>query len=185
MRLQDLERFIQECREAARTDTPRQAVAQVVERFVAQPSEMLAMVGEQRPGVHALHHSPELTIMNVVWAPDMSFPPHDHTMWAVIGIYAGAEDNVFWQRGEDDRVTRQGLVRLEPRHVRVLGDRAIHSVANPLARLTGGIHVYGGDFPNAQGRREWDPATREGREMEPGSTQRRFEEACRGKTLAW
>jgi predicted metal-dependent enzyme (double-stranded beta helix superfamily) len=181
----DLERFIRECRDAARADMPRQAVAQVVERFMSLPGEVLATVGEQRPGVHALHHSPDLTIMNVVWAPDMSFPPHDHTMWAVIGIYAGTEDNVFWQCREDGRVSRQGLVRLETRQVRVLGDRAIHSVANPHSRLTGGIHVYGGDFPNAQGRREWDPATREGRAMEPGITARRFEEACRGKELVW
>jgi len=181
----DLDRFIQECRDALREAAPRQAVAQVVERFVSAPHEVLAAVGEQRPGVHKLHHSPEITIMNVVWAPDMSFPPHDHTMWAVIGIYAGAEENVFWRRGNDGRVARQGLVRLEPRHVRVLGDNVIHSVANPWSRLTGGIHVYGGDFPNAQGRREWDEATLEGRPMEPGSTVRRFEEACRGKVLAW
>lgn len=181
----DLERFIRDCNDALHDHVPRQAVAQVVERFVARPADVLATVGEQRPGVHALHHSPELTIMNVVWAPDMSFPPHDHTMWAAIGIYAGAEDNVFWRCGDDGRVSRQGLVRLEPGQVRILGDRAIHSVANPFSRLTGGIHVYGGDFPNAQGRREWDEATLAGRPMEPGSTARRFDEACRGKVLAW
>lgn len=181
----DLERFINECLQAARADMPRQAVAQVVERFVAQPGDVLAAVGEQRPGVHRLHLSPEVTIANVVWAPDMSFPPHDHTMWAVIGIYSGIEDNVFWQRRDDGRISRQGLVRLETGHVRVLGDRAVHSVANPLGRLTGGIHVYGGDFPNAKGRREWDPVTFEGHPMDPESTARRFEAACRGKELAW
>jgi len=181
----DLERFIHECLDAARGDATRRAVAEVVERFVSAPRDVFAAVGEQRPGVHKLHHSPDLTIMNVVWAPDMSFPPHDHTMWAVIGIYAGAEENVFWRSGDDGRVSRQGLVRLEPRQVRVLGDSVVHSVANPFSRLTGGIHVYGGDFPNAQGRREWDPATLEGRPMEPGITKRRFEEACLGKQLAW
>jgi len=181
----ELARFVEECREALGADVPRQAVAQVVERFVSQPRDVFAQVGEQCPGLHALYQSPQLTIMNVVWAPDQSFPPHDHTMWAVIGIYAGAEDNVFWRRGDDGRVERQGLVRLEPREVRVLGDRAVHSVANPRSRLTGGIHVYGGDLPNAQGRREWDPVTLTGRGMEPGSTARHFEQACRGKELVW
>jgi hypothetical protein len=31
-------------------------------------------------------------------------------------------------------------------------------VTNPLARLTGAIHVYGGDF-YAVARSEWDPET--------------------------
>lgn len=43
----DLERFIQECREAARNDTPRQAVARVLERFVSRPAEVLATVEKE------------------------------------------------------------------------------------------------------------------------------------------
>jgi hypothetical protein len=34
----------------------------------------------------------------------------------------------------------------------------IHSVTNPIRRLTGAIHVYGGDFFHAE-RSEWDPET--------------------------
>jgi predicted metal-dependent enzyme (double-stranded beta helix superfamily) len=37
-----------------------------------------------------------------------------------------------------------------------LGPDIIHSVINPVSRLTGAIHVYGGDFfsvPHSQ----WDP----------------------------
>ena len=34
----------------------------------------------------------------------------------------------------------------------------IHSVANPIEKLTGAIHVYGGDF-FAVTRSEWDPET--------------------------
>jgi predicted metal-dependent enzyme (double-stranded beta helix superfamily) len=32
----------------------------------------------------------------------------------------------------------------------------IHSVVNPVPRVTGAIHVYGGDF-FAVSRSEWDP----------------------------
>ena len=39
-----------------------------------------------------------LTVLNVVWAPGMVLPPHDHRMWAAIGIYAGQEDNEFFRR---------------------------------------------------------------------------------------
>jgi predicted metal-dependent enzyme (double-stranded beta helix superfamily) len=181
----DLERFIHECREAARADMARRAVGEIVERFIARSADVFAVVGEQPPGIYPLHLSPELTIVNVVWAPDMAFPPHDHTMWAAIGIYAGAEDNLFWHSDEEGRLSRRGLVRLEAGRVRLLGDRVIHSVTNPLSRLTGGIHVYGGDLPNAPGRREWNAATLEECPIEPGATIRRFEDACRGKDLVW
>jgi predicted metal-dependent enzyme (double-stranded beta helix superfamily) len=43
-----------------------------------------------------------------------------------------------------------------------LGADIIHSVINPIPRLTGAIHVYGGDFVR-QERSEWDAETlREG-----------------------
>jgi predicted metal-dependent enzyme (double-stranded beta helix superfamily) len=37
-----------------------------------------------------------------------------------------------------------------------LGRDIIHSVLNPIKRLTGAIHVYGGDFFGVP-RSEWDP----------------------------
>ena len=37
-----------------------------------------------------------------------------------------------------------------------LGPDIVHSVTNPIPRLTGAIHVYGGDF-FAVHRSEWDP----------------------------
>ena len=37
-----------------------------------------------------------------------------------------------------------------------LGPEIIHSVINPVSRLTGAIHVYGGDF-FAVSHSQWDP----------------------------
>ena len=39
-----------------------------------------------------------------------------------------------------------------------LGTDIIHSVLNPIDRLTGAIHIYGGDFFGAV-RSEWDSMT--------------------------
>jgi predicted metal-dependent enzyme (double-stranded beta helix superfamily) len=80
-------------------------------------------------------------------------------MWAVIGIYTGREDNIFWRR-----LPREAAGRIEAAGARSLGDGdavplgrdIIHSVVNPIRRLTGAIHVYGGDF-FAVSRSEWDP----------------------------
>ena len=47
-----------------------------------------------------------------------------------------------------------------PGQVATLGPDIIHSVANPIAKLTSALHVYGGDFFNPpQPRSQWDHET--------------------------
>ena len=57
-----------------------------------------------------------------------------------------------------------------------LGHNIIHSVTNPIPRLTGAIHVYGGDFSAAE-RSEWDPETLLEERFDAERAVRRFEEA--------
>jgi predicted metal-dependent enzyme (double-stranded beta helix superfamily) len=47
---------------------------------------------------------------------------------------------------------------LSEKDTTLLGRDIIHSVTNPIPRLTGAIHVYGGDFFGVA-RSEWDPET--------------------------
>ena len=85
--------------------------------------------------------------------------PHNHQMWAVIGVYTGREDNIFWRRvpgGDGGKLEAAGARALSAKDADPLGDNIIHSVTNPIPRLTGAIHVYGGDFFAAE-RSEWDP----------------------------
>jgi hypothetical protein len=59
-----------------------------------------------------------------------------------------ADDNIFWRRlpGQDGaRIEAAGAKSLGERDVEALGRDIIHTVINPLPRLTGAIHVYGGD----------------------------------------
>ena len=68
---------------------------------------------------------------------------------AVIGVYTGREDNIFWRRvpgAAGGRIEAAGARSLGERDAEPLGRDIIHSVTNPLSRLTGAIHVYGGDF---------------------------------------
>jgi predicted metal-dependent enzyme (double-stranded beta helix superfamily) len=60
--------------------------------------------------------------------------------------------------------------------VLVLGDDAIHAVANSRRELAVALHVYGGDFFTVE-RSEWDPATYEERPRDLEGTRRLFEEA--------
>jgi len=171
-----LERFIQDCRAAHAADPSHKAVREVVARAVADPGSVLKWLGEPKRGeVQKLYHSPGLTILNVVWAPYMTIYPHNHRMWAVIGVYTGREDNIFWRR-IGLKVEAAGAQALCQRDAVPLGPDIIHSVTNPIPRLSGAIHVYGGDFFAAE-RSEWDPESLiEGR-YDAQKTMRAFEEA--------
>ena len=57
-----------------------------------------------------------------------------------------------------------------------LAINVIHSVTNPIPRLTGAIHVYGGDFFAAE-RSEWDPESLREERFDAERAVRRFEEA--------
>ena len=158
----DVERFTDDCiRANAEVDAPK-AVLELVERTCSDPAAVLVGLGEPtEAGVTKLYRSDELTILNLVWGPQMTLLPHNHQMWAVIGIYTGREDNIFWRRqpGRDDGFLKaQGARSLGSRDTVPLGKDVIHSVTNPLGRLTGAIHVYGGDFFGVE-RSEWDPET--------------------------
>jgi predicted metal-dependent enzyme (double-stranded beta helix superfamily) len=175
----DPERFVADCRAAHAEDRSHKAVREVLLRALSEPGSVLKGLGEpRRAGVEALYRSPELTILNVLWAPHMTIYPHNHRMWAVIGIYTGREDNIFWRRLPRGRIEAAAAQSIGERDAAPLGRDIIHSVTNPIARLTGAIHVYGGDF-FATERSEWDPETLTEQRYDPEKTMRYFEEANR------
>lgn len=156
----ELDRFIADCRAALVERASHQAVREVVARAVAAPGAVLEALGEpRRSEIQTLYRSADLTILNVIWGPRMTIMPHNHEMWAVIGIYTGREDNIFWRRvagAPGGRIEAAGARALGDREALPLGRDIIHSVTNPIGRLTGAIHVYGGDFFGVP-RSEWDP----------------------------
>ena len=178
----DIDQLIQDCAAAVSDVAPTKAVREILARAVAEPAALLRALGEpERAGIQRLHVSDELTVLNVIWAPRMTLMPHNHNMWATIGVYGGREDNIFWRRLPDDakgRVEAAGAKSLGPKDVRPLGEEIIHSVTNPTAKLTGAIHVYGGDF-FSQERSEWDPESLEERPYDIDKNVRYFEEANR------
>jgi predicted metal-dependent enzyme (double-stranded beta helix superfamily) len=175
----ELEQFIDDCRGALDADPSHKLVREVVARAVSNPAAVLKELGEpKRAEVQKLYHSDKLTILNVIWAPKMTVMPHDHRMWAIIGVYSGREDNIFWRRlpGQGGKVEAAGAKALSAGDAEPLGHNIIHSVTNPIARLTGAIHVYGGDFFRVE-RSEWDPETLFEERYDVEKTMRLFEEA--------
>ena len=154
-----IETFVEDCRSAVARDPSHLGVADLLGRALSDPVAVLRDLGEPTEGgVFPLYRSKDLTIINVVWRPGMTVSPHNHDMWAVIGMYGGREDNVFWRRIADDpdgRIEAAGAKSLATGHFTPLGRDIIHSVTNPIQKLSGAIHVYGGDFFDAH-QSEWD-----------------------------
>lgn len=175
----ETDRFVADCRAAFAKDPTHKPIREVLARAVSDPAAVLKGLGEpRRAEIQELFHSDALTILNVVWAPGMMVMPHNHRMWAVIGIYTGREDNVFWRRvkGTSNKIEAAGAKALCEMDAEPLGADIIHSVINPINKLTGAIHIYGGDFFAAE-RSEWDSETLLEHLSDGERTRRVFEEA--------
>jgi predicted metal-dependent enzyme (double-stranded beta helix superfamily) len=131
-------------------------------------------------GITVLHNAEDLTVLHVVWAPGMRIYPHNHQMWATIGIYTGQEDNAFYRRDDKDRtrLVESGGRELRTGDVVTLGTDTIHAVANPTTGLTGAIHIYGGDFIN-EPRHQWGPGPMVERPWDLDQTREQFADANR------
>ena len=174
----DKDRFIQDCRDALQHRDAQAIVQEIVTKAVSEPAGLMRALGEPtRSGVETVYRAADLTILNLGWGPRMTIKPHDHRMWAVIGIYAGREQNTFFQRN-GATLTRHGTRELNAKDVARLGVDAIHAVVNPLDQITAAIHVYGGDF-FATPRSEWNPDTLLEQPYDVADTMRAFEEANR------
>jgi predicted metal-dependent enzyme (double-stranded beta helix superfamily) len=176
----NLDRFIENCRGALLEGESTKAIREVMAQEMSDPAGVISELGTpQRGGLTTLHNSPDLTIINVVWAPYMTIMPHNHNMCAVIGIYGGREDNIFWRRIKDDPVGTievAGARSLATGSATQLGHNIIHSVTNPTSKLTGSLHVYGGDFFIAE-RSEWETENLTESPYEVEHSQRLFEDA--------
>ena len=157
----DLDQFIADLR-ATLPDRSRQPMKEVVARAVSDPAALMRVIGEpEKPGVQVLHKSPEITVMNLLWAPRQLALPHDHRMAAVIGMYTGREDNLFWRRIANPvkfQIEPAGGEALGTGDVTLLGHDIVHSVVNPLNRISAAIHVYLGPFLEIE-RSMWDAET--------------------------
>ena len=158
----DVDHFVAECFEAL--DEGEQAPAatwQLLERTVSS-SGLHEAIGDltSMAAMTTWHTSDRLTVLHIVWPPDADLRPHDHNMWAAIGLYGGREDNHFYRRRPDGRIEEAGGRTLLERDVIGLGPEVVHRVVNPTRSWTGAIHVYGGDLFNTP-RTSWSLRTGE------------------------
>jgi len=159
----DLDEFVEACRRAVGGPHAPKQVLDLMRAAVADAQAVKQATPLLGPKVSVLDapifRSSEMTVLNVALRPGGLSIPHDHRMWAVIGIYQGREANTFFRRSE------RGLEAVNHRAVEageaiLLGADVVHAIENPLDQPTLGLHVYGGDLLAAE-RSMWSPETGE------------------------
>jgi predicted metal-dependent enzyme (double-stranded beta helix superfamily) len=155
--------FIESCKRLVAAPDGARQVLDLMRSVVGDRAGIKHAVssGEARQAIRdlTLFRSSELFVLNAVVYPHFKSPPHDHRMWAVIGIYEGQENNTFYRRSSER------LEEINHREIRAgeavfLGPDVIHAIENPLGSNTLGLHVYGGDIIAAT-RSMWHPHTGE------------------------
>ena len=159
-----LSEFVEMCRSSLDRPDAAEAVAEAMRPLLDDPESLSAEVESLRPpggGPAVIHRSDDLTVLGLAVPAGFVSPIHDHTIWAVVGIYAGDEDNVFYRR-DDDGVSETGRAVLASGEVLALPPDAVHRIANSGDDTMLALHVYGGDL-FATHRSQWDDETGEQR----------------------
>jgi predicted metal-dependent enzyme (double-stranded beta helix superfamily) len=153
----DVDHFVARCIDAARgSNDPVYAVKGVMEATLRDSSSVLAALPATGPDEILLHQGNDLTIYRVICYPGMQYPPHEHCIPALIGLYAGAETNMLYARRAEDpeKVYAIGRLDIKAPQVRALRAEVIHAVSNLRDEPSAAIHVYMGNL-DCQHRHVW------------------------------
>lgn len=169
-----LSEFVETCRSLLDAPDAAERVAAALLPLLADAEALSVEVEALRPpggGPAIVHRSDDLTVLGLAVPAGFVSPVHDHTIWAVVGIYTGDEDNVFYRRGDDGAgtvgIVETGRAVLRCGEVLALPPDAVHRIANSGTDTMRAVHVYGGDL-FATHRSQWDDDTGEQRPF--GST---------------
>ena len=139
--------------DAAASPNPLQRIEAVLRDITNRFHALGTLVHEEDDDEVLLHASQNLTIYHITLSPGLQYPPHNHLMDALIGIYKGGETNFVYpvaagklEAAERRDFTAPALLHLPP--------HTVHSVANTGSARSGALHVYLGDLPRTH-RQLW------------------------------
>ena len=174
----DADALVQACIDALHESDPRGAIGEAVRRAVSEPALLRSAypvpVDPDDDGV--LHRTNDLMVCYAIFPRDFHTGIHDHTVEAVIGVWAGHEDNHLYER--DGEVLRpQGVRRVEQGDVLMLDADAIHDVHTPRSTWSAALHVYLGDIVGLA-RNEWADTDCAPTALDGAEQERRWYEAA-------
>jgi predicted metal-dependent enzyme (double-stranded beta helix superfamily) len=136
----ELNRFIDMCLESASNENRLERLSSLMMAALDDPNINNSMPVSQEDEI-LLHESAELTVYRLRLTPGIHYPPHDHRMTAIIGLYEGSETNYFYRREGANVISTTRKDSYAP-DVLVLAPDTVHSVANPGQSYSGAIHLY-------------------------------------------
>jgi predicted metal-dependent enzyme (double-stranded beta helix superfamily) len=113
---------------------------------------------EERYVMYPIYIAPDgaFSIASAVWGVGQSTPIHDHGVWGVVGILAGIEHEVRFDRiGDRLEATAEADFAPGQSVVCCTNESDLHQVACGSDEACVGIHVYGGDIGTRQ-RHQFD-----------------------------
>lgn len=146
--------------DAAEGPYPLDRIKAVLRDIANRFHSLGALVHEEEDDEVLLHASQTLTIYHITLSPGLQYPPHNHLMDALIGIYRGAETNFIYPVAADKLQAPERRDVIAPALVHLPCD-AVHSVANTGTSRSGALHVYLGNLPRTR-RQLWSLPSNQG-----------------------
>jgi predicted metal-dependent enzyme (double-stranded beta helix superfamily) len=142
-----IEELVEGCRDAATRQDRVTDVMEVLGAFLHQDDLEQQLGRADRSTYQALYRGPDLLVLHGVVPPTpRPVDPHDHRMWAVIGVYQGEEDNQLFARADGGTLEPTTRFTVRAGEIRPLDASTIHSVQATGGGHLGAVHVYGGDL---------------------------------------
>lgn len=92
-----------------------------------------------------------LTVQNVITAPGITTPIHNHGSWGVVALLDGQERHTFWRKNRDgDRIESTGQRILNAGEIISFMPAAIHQVETLGTEPAVTFQLYGETQPNAR-----------------------------------
>lgn len=150
----DTEHFVAACRASlADSDVLRALAATVADALQDREGLLEAFGSAPTLRVTQLVADEHLTVLHLGCPVGFAFPPHDHRMLSVVGVFAGIEDNIYYAR-QGECLVEVGRHRVRAGEVAAHSEDVIHAITNAGDEPLGAIHVYAGDFLHLE-RSEW------------------------------
>ncbi|SDR57099.1 Predicted metal-dependent enzyme of the double-stranded beta helix superfamily [Rhizobiales bacterium GAS113] len=165
-----LDRFVGEIRGSVRSAAPIEQTKALLEGLMADPDAIEAGLPTISEDETLLHVESGFTIFHIRLPPGVRYPPHEHGIIALLGLYRGRETNLFFRR------TGRGLEQIGQKEyvsptVAMLPADAIHAVCNQGEAAGAALHIYLGNLleqersmwhPDLVGERRYDQETYDG-----------------------
>lgn len=157
-----LDSFTVDARTATGMDRPLEAVIDLMARTLADPAAI--PVPDLPENETMLFEDETVSIWHERFLPAEVLPPHDHGMFAVLGVYRGAESNRLYRPG-GGALRPAGELILRAGEFHVFGPGDVHAVTALGGAPSLGLHVYLGPLTRVA-RSLYDWETGEARAMD-------------------